>query len=359
MDLSFLTSGTKKNYITLNGIKRKQFNQEVITVQCKVNDILKFLEIDRRVQRELDENKVASIGQYIQYGLDGNDIYFSPLIFSARGKGEYNDVRHEYKLNMDERLVILDGQHRIKAFEYLKKRIEASGGKDEIYQSLLNFPMTIQIFADLSLEQERQLFTDINTKSSQVNNTLLVMYKKDDLFGKLVQDVVENLPQEDLIECRAKTTRTKLMTASTLYSVAKAVNSGVYSRRSRVDINTQNYHLFKRRTESFISLLRKYAPLDALNRDKYIIMSSNIIVAIAKFIYEAQKKYPEVGMEDLFKNIVSKVDWSHKNDEFKALSAKYNKRTKKYNFGSTGRTVRDFSEFLVGKFEGLRGESYV
>jgi DNA sulfur modification protein DndB len=355
MDLSTLTSRTKKGFITLSGIKREQFNQDVITIQCTVNDILKFLEIDIRVQRELDENKVASIGQYIQYGLDGNDIYFSPLIFSARGQGSYDEQRHEYSLKMNERLVILDGQHRIKAFEYLKKRMEVSNGNEEAYNMLLNFPMTIQVFADLSLEQERQLFTDINTKISQVNNTLLIMYKKDDLFGKLVREVIDNLPI-DLVECRAKTTRTKLMTASTLYSVAKAINSGVYNRIAKVDINSSNYDLYRRRTEEFLRLLRQYGPIDANNRDKYIIMSSNIIVAISKFVFEIQTKYPNTNMDDLFRKVVAKVDWSHRNEEFKRLSAKYNKKTKKYNFGTTGRTVRDFSEFLIEKYEKVRGE---
>ncbi|MFS0783223.1 DNA sulfur modification protein DndB [Bacillus sp. 1P06AnD] len=350
IDLSNITRGTKKNHITLSGTRREQFNQKVITIQCTVNDILKFLEIDRRVQRDLDENKVASIGQYIQYGLDGNDIYFSPLIFSARDKGKFDEVKSEFTLNMDERLVILDGQHRIKAFEYLKKRMEVSDVDDEVYEKLLNFPMTIQVYANLSIEQEQQLFTDINTKSSQVNNTLLIMYKTDDLYGELVREVIEILPQ-DLIECRAKTTRTKLMTASTLYSVAKTINEGIYSRKVKADINKDNFELYKERTMEYITLLRKYTPIDANNRDKYIIMSSNILVAIAKFIYEVKRKNPNVVMDNLFNNVVSKVDWSHKNDEFKKLSAKYNKKTKKYNFGSTGRTVRDFAEFLITKYD--------
>ena len=354
MDLSILTGGNKKNFITLSGIKRKQFNQDVITIQCTVNDILKFLGIDTRVQRELDENKVASIGQYIQYGLDGNDIYFSPLIFSARGQGVYDDERYEYSLSMDEKLFILDGQHRIRAFEYLKRRMEVSNPNGEEYQLLINFPMTIQIFVNLSLEQERQLFTDINTKSSQVNNTLLIMYKKDDLLGDLVKEVIDSLPL-DLIECRAKTTRTKLMTASTLYSMSKVINDGVYSRKTKSGINKENYEIYKQKTENFIKLLRQYAPIDAGNRDKYIIMNSNIIVAIAKFVYDVAKKYPEEQLENLFKNVISRVDWTHKNEEFKKLSVKFNKRTKKYHFGSTGRTVRDFSEILMKKYEELRG----
>lgn len=356
-DLRSLFSRSKSNYITLNGVKGNQFNHEVITIQCTVNDVLKFLEIDRNVQRDLDENKVASISKYIQYGLDGNDIYFSPLIFSARGKGDFYEENNEYRLGMDERLIILDGQHRIKAFEHVKKRIEISDEEDKNrHEMLVDFPITLQIFTDLTLEQERQLFTDINTKSSQVNNTLLIMYKKDDLYGELTKEVIASLPY-DLIECRAKTTRTKLMTAATLYSVAKTINHGVYLRQAKVEINNENYDRCKERVRLFIKLLREYGPIGAIDRNKYIIMSSNIIVAIAKFIYDTQKKYPEIKMEKLFKEVISKIDWSHKNDEFKKLSIKYNKKTKKYNFGSTGRTIRDFSEYLNDIYEKGVGNS--
>jgi len=350
-DLSSVISHPSSNYITLNGVRNYQFSHEVISIQCTVNDVLKFLEVDKNVQRELDETKVASIGQYIQYGLDGHDIYFSPLVFSARGKGSYHEDNLEYKLGMNERLTILDGQHRIRAFELLKKRLETASEEQTLkYQELINFPMTLQIFTNLTLEQERQLFTDINTKSADVNNTLLIMYKKGDLYGQLVREIIEALPQ-DLIECRAKTTRTKMMTASTLYSVAKVLNHGKYQRNAKVDINENNYKVCKDRTKEFITLLRTHAPIEAFNRDKYIIMSANIIVSIAKFIYESQEKYPHITMEDLFKNIISNINWTHKNAEFSTLSLKYNQKTKKYNFGTTGRTVRDFSEYLLGKFE--------
>lgn len=351
IDLSSIADNAKRSYITLYGLKREQFNFDVISIQCTVNEILKLLEIDNDVQRDLDESKVANISKYIQYGLDGNNIYFSPLIFSARGKGVYDEIKKEYRLDINEKLIILDGQHRIKAFEYLKKRLKANGNEAYKYKMILNFPISIQVFYNLTLEQERQLFTDINTKSSQVNNTLLTMYKENDLCGKLVREIVQALP-ENLIECRAKTTRTKLMTASTLYLVAQTINTGIYSRQQSANIiNEQNYNEYKRKTESYLTLLRKYAPIDASNRDKYIIMSSNIVLSIAKFIYEVQKKYSNISMEELFQKVIAKMDWSHKNEEFKKLSIKYNKRTKKYNLGSTGRTIRDFSQYLMNKYE--------
>ncbi|MFC4601966.1 DNA sulfur modification protein DndB [Cohnella hongkongensis] len=358
MDLSGFSK--RVNQIVLKAIGGTQFNQRVVSVQCTVNDILKFLEIDREVQRDIDTERVASISKYIQYGLNGNDIYFSPLIFSARGQGEFDNEKLEYHLNMNDRLVILDGQHRIKAFELLKHRLEAMIEQNkndkkinETYYSLLSFPLTVQIFLDLNINKERQLFTDVNTKSSAVNNTLLVMYKKGDLYGDLVREIVQSHPtiNPDEFECRAKTTRTKLATAATLYVLAQALNEGTYHRKQNTKINAENYIAFKKKTETFLTLLKKYTPNDALDRDKYVVYASNVLVAIAKFIHDTLNKYPNTTMEDIFKRTIYSVDWSHRNNDFKKLAAKFNNQTKKYNFGSIGRIVRTFSQYLSDKYE--------
>lgn len=44
-------SDDSTNYLTMFGIKGNQFGQEVISLQCSVDYVLKFLEIDRSVQR--------------------------------------------------------------------------------------------------------------------------------------------------------------------------------------------------------------------------------------------------------------------------------------------------------------------
>ncbi|NFN18964.1 DGQHR domain-containing protein [Clostridium botulinum] len=354
-DLSGLAK--KSNQIVLNGVRGMQFGKEVISVQCTVNDILKFLEIDGNVQREVDTNKVASIKKYIQYGLDGNNIYFSPLIFSARGNGNFNETKGKFILNMNESLIILDGQHRIKAFEELKNRLQMIKNKDEEdktlnekYTSILEFPLSIQIYRNLNLQQERQLFTDINTKSSVVSNTLLIMYKEGDLYGSLVKEIIKSHPSicSDSFECRAKTTRTKFMTAATLYIISKKLNEGAYNIRSQYSkINLNNYSKFKSNTEHFLTLLIKYAPKDALDRDKYIIFIPNVITAIAMFVYKMQKQNEDLSMEELFKEVIYNIDWSHKNSDFTELAVKFNKKTKKYNFGAIGRIVRTFSNYLI------------
>lgn len=355
MDLTTI-SRKNSNYITLRGIKGNHFNYQVISIQCTVNEILMFLDIDQNVQRESDENKISSIKKYIQYGLEGNDIYFPPLIFSARGQGIYEETHLQYKLQSGEKLVILDGQHRIKAFEILQKQLQSQNDLLSL-EKVNDFPLTIQVYVDLSIEQERQLFTDINSNSSPVNNTLLIMYKENDLYGQLVKDIVYNHPTipENLFEIRLKATRSKLLTAATLYLTALALNDGAFNKNSRKTINKNNYNQYKLKTEKFLTLLIKHAPIDALDRDKYVIFYPNVILGIGKFVNTAFKEYSEVKMEHLFESVVGKINWSHKNKDFDRLATNYNSQTKKFKFGARGKSTIEMSEFLLDHYRKGRG----
>ena len=63
MDIDFSRLSQETGYLTLKGSKQNHFNNEVVTIQCTVLEVLKFLDIDPTVQRKLDEQKVSSIGK--------------------------------------------------------------------------------------------------------------------------------------------------------------------------------------------------------------------------------------------------------------------------------------------------------
>ncbi|MEY2369405.1 DNA sulfur modification protein DndB [Lysinibacillus capsici] len=344
------------NYITIHGVKGNQFGHEVISAQCTVDYVLKFLEVDKAVQRDMIEKQVASISKYIQYGLEGNNIYFPPLIFSARGKGRFNEESNQFHLKTEDTMVILDGQHRIKAFEVLRKRLMSSRNAEDQKKLnyIKNFPLTIQIFSDLTIEKERQLFTDVNTKSSKVSNTLLVMYKENDLCGRLVKDVINNHPSisPDKFEVRAKTTTTKLMTAATLYNICLSLNDGIiFLHGGTSRINETNYLLYKKNVEDFLTLLMKYAPDQCLDRNKYFIMNPNVLRGMAKYIYSLREKDANLEMEELFLKSVRFIDWSHKNKELKQYGIPFNNKTKKYRFTVGTRITSQISNMLIEQYE--------
>lgn len=347
------------HYLTFNAVRGKQFNQNVISIQCSVDQVLKFIEIDREVQRDIIEYHVTDIQKYIQYGLDGNDIFFPPLIFSARGKGTYNENNYTFNLNLDDKLIVLDGQHRIKAFEMIIRRLEIRNDPSSIEKlnKARNFPLTIQIFTGLSVRQEQQLFTDINTKASKVSNTLLVMYKNNSLCAELAKDIINSHPSisADKFEVRSKTTRTKLMTAATLHNTIVTLNDGVfYTAMAKAKITEENYDLYKKRTEEFLNLLVKFAPKGAMSRNEYLIFIPSVIFGIALFIHELMKKNSSLTMEYLFEKVIRKVDWSHKNKDYKTLGIPYKQTTKRYNFSNGARGSKIITNYLEKVLGGIK-----
>lgn len=343
------------NYVTMYGVQGNQLGYEVISAQCTVDYVLKFLEIDRSVQRDMIEIQVSNISKYIQYGLDGNDIYFPPLIFSARGSGEFDAENNQFRIKTEDTMVVLDGQHRIKAFEVLKKRLESRRDPEDqkMLNYIKNFPLSIQIFKNLSIEQERQLFTDVNTKSAKVSSTLLIMYKENDLYGRLVKDTIDNHPSisPDKFEVRAKSTTTKLMTASTLYNIAITLNDGVIVRHNaKTTIDEKNYNTYKKNIEDFLTLLMKYGPDQPLDRNKYFILNPKVLQGIAKAIYLLKVETPNFDMEVLFQKSVHSFDWSQKNKELRRVGIPFNTKTKKYTFSAGTRITNQISQLLLKKY---------
>src|SRR5690625_2257666 len=93
---------TTQHYLSFRATRGDQFGQNVITLQCTVDEIIKFFIVDKSVQRKLDESHVSNIQKYIQFGLEGNDIYFPPLLFSSRGRGRYDENKHVYSLKLND-----------------------------------------------------------------------------------------------------------------------------------------------------------------------------------------------------------------------------------------------------------------
>lgn len=354
MDLSNLLG--YENYLTLKAIKGNHFGKSVLSVQCTASQILKFIEIDRTVQRDLIDQHVSDIQKYIQYGMDGNNIYFPPIILSARGKGNYNEEKNEYKLNFDDRLALLDGQHRIKAFEIIIKRLEIRNDQSSIIKLnyAKNFPFTLQIFVNISKEEEKQLFTDVNTKSAKVSNTLLIMYKNNDLCGELVKDIIENHPtiSSDLFEIRAKYTRTKMMTAAGLLNIIITLNEGImHTGKINSKITLETYNMYREKTIEFLSLLHKFMPITLFNRDKYIIYISKVLSGIAYFLAKTMENYPELTMEEIFNKVIFNIDWSQKNTEFEKYGLPFNENTRKYNISNGIRGINAIVNYLNSKLE--------
>lgn len=346
----------RSNYLTFNAIKGTQFNKEIVCFQCTAEQVLKFIRVDKEVQRDIIDQHVAEIQQYIQYGVDGNNIYFPPLVLSARENGAYDPDNQEYRLNFEEQLVLLDGQHRARAFDMVIKRLETR--EDQASHKKLEYvkktPLSLQVFTNLSIDEEKQLFTDINTKASKANNSLLIMYKNHSLCGELVKDIISNHPtiSPDFFETRSKFTKTKMMTAATLYTLIITLNEGlIHTQLLKSKITNENYDAYKRNTMKFLDLLVRIAPYNTFNRSQYIIYIPKVLAGVAHFVSQIMHKYPNIDIEQIFDMVISKVDWSHQNKDLKVLGVPYNENTKKYFFSNGVRSTKMISRYLTLKME--------
>lgn len=353
MDFKILTEiANQENFINLKALKGNHFGKDILSLQCKANELIKFFEIDGDVQRELIDYHVADIQKYIQYGMEGKNIYFPPIILSARGRGTYDKDLQEYRLRFDEKLTMLDGQHRIKAFESIMKRLsirtDAQSQAQLSYVS--NFPFSVQIFMDITNEEEKQLFTDVNTKASKVSNTLLIMYKSDDLCSQLVKDIIENHPTipEDMFEVRSKYTKTKFMTAATLHNIIVTLNDRLlHTQRADSKITEETYHIYKEKTVEFLDLLNTYFSFNLHGRSQSIIYIPKVLSGLAFFIADALEKDPTTTMEKLFEEYIKKIDWSHNNRDFEKIGLTYNPNTGRYSITNGVRGMKAIVEYLT------------
>ncbi len=350
--INFTAIGQQKNYTTFKATQGQQFGKTVVSLQCSMIEILKFIEIDNSVQREIIDQHVAEIQKYIQFGMDGNLIFFPPFVFSARGQGKFIENTMEFQLKTEDKLVLLDGQHRIKAFEHLIKIMESRNNSEDIEKLsyVKNFPISLQIYIDLDIKQEKQLFTDINTKASTVSNTILLMYKDNILANKLVKEIIYNHPTIDSeeFEVRGRSTQTKLMTAATMYTAILILNEGRIITELQLDkVTLSNFEVYKKNSMEFLKFLVKYAPHDATNRKKYIILNPKVICGIAHFIYLVLKENPNRDMEYFFKEVIYQVDWTHDNVEFKNYNVPFAKSTKRYNFSNGVRSIKGITNYLL------------
>lgn len=70
------------------GSSYNQFGKKVLATQLRYATLEAIFEVDEEVQRKLDPKRRVEIREFIIQSLEeGRDIYFSPFVFSARGRG--------------------------------------------------------------------------------------------------------------------------------------------------------------------------------------------------------------------------------------------------------------------------------
>lgn len=352
--MKFLKTIDTSNKYTINfpAIRGEQFGRKVITAQSNLKDIISVFEVDTNVQRELNIQQVADISNYILENLnEDKPIFFPPFVFSARGHGEFVEDNSVFQLNLANTIAVIDGQHRLEAFTNLESRYRDSHRPEErsIYKKLIELPLTLQIYEDLNLEQEQQLFTDINALNTRVSANLIKYYDDDNPTSKLMRHIVRNHPSIafEQFEVRKNTTRTKLMTGLTVYRLIALLHSGrIISNQVEYNFPDKDYTSLKNKVMLFLKLLVKYMPTtEVYDRNKSIYLNQSVILAIAKTV----RLLNENDWEKFFKNIIFTFDWTHSNRELMNKKIPYNHTTGRFRLTPENRVINVVHSILVEK----------
>ena len=152
---------------TKEDTKEKKSNEFYIT---NVNSLVSMVQEERIIkpsyQREVDENRLPPIREYIINNMDRVNFYMPDIVLNRRGD--------TYR--------IVDGQHRVYAL---------TKSNEEEKKRLTNINIRCAVMYDLDDEEEKQLFTFIN-KSVPCPQLYLISTERKDILTKFIIDIKYN-----------------------------------------------------------------------------------------------------------------------------------------------------------------------
>lgn len=161
--------------IIVNILPITQNDREYYLCKIKANDLLDIAyvnprEIDREtgIQRPFKESKSKEIAEFID-----SENYTLPNNIIINLSSQYSEISNRKLMikRVKNTAFIIDGQHRIKAFQYTRKK---------------EFELPISAFIDLSLSEIAEIFVKINYYQKPVNKSLVydLLSISKDIFPK-------------------------------------------------------------------------------------------------------------------------------------------------------------------------------
>ncbi|WP_246483774.1 DNA sulfur modification protein DndB [Heyndrickxia vini] len=343
-----------------------QFGKKVLVTQLPFKTLEANFEVDHEVQRKLDPKRRFEIREYILKCIEKNeDFYFSPFIFSSRSG--IKETNEGWILDPGSKIFILDGQHRAKAFlsaisnlNSKKESAEEFGNFDEAEKiqtyidKLKNYPIAMQIYLNLSQQEERQLFTDTNTERKEAHVGLIVQYDHRDEYNELTRNLASQL--EYKLEIEQKLSR--------LTNQSSAVTSLAIMRRCLIALfegvlGAKNGEAYPRNckpsdvpiiSKAFFEMWIRLFPRQMENRKKYVSGLTGIQIALAYTVYQLTRNQSTTHMEAIEKLIALKkhCTWKHTDPLFTHLYDPTSGRIKNH---SSITAIQKLSLIFLSKLE--------
>lgn len=158
----------------------------ILTTQMKVKDLLDVYQIESKVNRDINEQRVSNLSKYLNTFDSESGIYLPAIILAYEGEEPNDDIPNTYVFSDKGKFIVLDGQHRLKGLERFKNTENDMNRLTEI----LNSNITTQVYFGLDRSKKQSLFVDINALSKRVSKNLAVSFDGRDAINKLIQDLL-------------------------------------------------------------------------------------------------------------------------------------------------------------------------
>jgi DNA sulfur modification protein DndB len=307
--LSELLSEQKSgSFVEIPGKLARTFGQATISTTLPVSKLLSIYEVDLEVQRSIIPQNLSKLIDYIQLYLDHHQtVYFPGIILSARGAGEYDTDAGVYRLKAIEKLYVVDGQHRLAAFQRLTESFQSLMARakdrreydkmDEITEKLnrlYQFPMSVMIYLDIDARQERQLFSDINKLPRKIGGNLAVLRDQRRFYHVVGSRLVASDANLQDIGVDMFTERGKGPEFLWSYHLLVEILCALFEGRMRSSARNNGYrfteedeNLIMEQSSFYFDRLLAYLPKPGKGN---IAWSENVQLALAMFAHEEAVK---------------------------------------------------------------------
>lgn len=346
----------------LLGTVYEQFGHPILYTQIRLRMFDTFFDIDDEVQRQVDTAHRNEIKQFIVQSFEQQkSFFFAPLILSARGEIEaYKDY---FIVRPGQKLFVSDGQHRTLALlsaiieltvraeraESEKRIIEAEKYRNYIEQ-LKNMPMALQIYLNLTKQQERQLFADLNSKRKAANPNIRLQHDQRSEYNVLTRTVADQLKYNmeiDTSTARLSPASSAITSLSAMKKCLIALFEGIIGRKAGESNLPYDKQQALQIAELFFLQWNKIFPKKATNRDIYVAGFSGIQIALAFTVFNLsiQNKISLQEAIQLLPLVNRHCTWKHNDPMFKHLFDEASKKVRRHS--STTAISKTMFEFLI------------
>lgn len=171
----------------------------VLASMLKLDD---NLDVNKRSQRLVDKGRAKKLTKYIVENKDDGFYVIPPLVGFVDGDFSFNEVpldgfenTGKMQISLDSKFMLFDGQTRAFGIR------EAMASNAD----LASENISIMLFGDLSLEDRKQAFHDINFTQKTPAAALCVAYNERNSFDKMVVSVFKKSHINSIIEYEKNT----------------------------------------------------------------------------------------------------------------------------------------------------------